>query len=358
MATLKSNRLPPRPLPPHSPDFARPSQSPCGPSHKKNTLSFEEEGPPLDASSHKRATSDCTGKAPAVEEGRLRRGAGSVFRLASAFTPNGESSLTTESSQVSVEVIVSELENPSDPGEEMSETEKTIRTIIQQRGAKPALEKPLDLQDCISTIMTQRRAALKKQENERWRLKQHLLSALAQTQPPTLGASFDVEGPVPEFNEFVRQVKVAPYQQSTEKKTLKENSFREKSPGREEAKEARRMARAPNRKTIRTALTTCWTADLHRHGREEALAAMEAKPVAGTFIIAMRGKQEYAALYQQDARKGTWEKVAGLPQFPSQLTPAQAAACYRYDSSAREFKSLSLRLLFSAADAVLLRPNV
>ena len=362
MATLKSNRLPPRPLPPHSPDFSRPSQSPNGqrlPFHKKNTLSFEEEGVQLDASSHKRATSDCTsGKPPTVgEEGRLRRGAGSVFRLASAFTPNGDCSLTTESSQVSVEVIVSELENPSEPGEDMSETEKTIRSIIKQREAKPT--KPLDLQDCISTIMTQRQAALKKQEDERWRLKQHLLSTLAQ--PPSLGISFDVEGsddPVPEFNEVIRPVKVAPYQRSTEKKALKENSFREKSPSREETKDIRKCTRVQNRKTIKTALGICCGGDMYRKGREEALEAIEGKPLQGAFIIAMRGKQEYAALYQLDLHKSTLEKIAGLSQLPSQLTSAQIAACYRYDSSVRAFKSVSLRLLFSGADAVLLKPSV
>lgn len=358
MANFKSNRLPPRPLPPQSPDFSRPSRSPSGqrlPSHKKNTLSFEEEGLTVDASSHKRATSDCTATKPPVntEERRLRQGAGSVFRLASAL---GESSLTTESSQMSVEVIVSELENPSEPGEDMSETEKTIRTIIQQRGGKPTPDKPLDLQDCISTIITQRQAALKKQEDERWRLKQQLLSVLAQTPASPMGRSFDLEEPVPEFNEYVREVKVAPYQLLTDKRPLKENSFREKSPNPEESKESRKRS---NKRTIKIALGVCLPGENYRKTREEAIAGMSDKP--GFFLIALRGsvlKPEYAAIYRANSGQSQLEKVAGGSQLPAQLSITQITACYRFESISREFRPVSLRGLYGGVDAILLRPSV
>ena len=378
-----------------------PSQSPSDPIPPPPSLE-ESKQIPLFSSPH---SPDSPVQLPLI---RSKHPIGSVYHHASSLSPNGlsVSSSTNNSSVVSgsVEVIVSELENPaeeigdfeqftekSEDGD-MSETEKVIRNIIKQRSQeKPTekemqsqgKEKQLNLQDCISTILMQREEDNKKLEDQRWQLKQHILEFISQspiepgrkkerTAAPA-GVSFNKEAgklgeSVPDVEEYTDEAKLSPFQRSkgsepnVEASYVKETSFREKSPkpGRsprvEEIAEKRPFhPKVTNRKIVKNALcAVCLGGDVNRTLREQVIGALENSEEAN-FVIVFKGtlgRQDFAALYSHDLLNGVLVKVVGHTQYPTQISPSQIHASYRYDSSSREFRPLPQRRLTIGTDAV------
>lgn len=337
---------------------------------------------------------------------RAKHPIGSVYHHANSLSPNGisVSSSTNNSSAVSgsVEVIVSELENPVEDcsdfeqfsgkseDEDMSETEKVIRNIIKQRSKEkpadkeraPDKEKPLDLHECISTILMQRKEENKKLEDQRWQLKQHILEFISQSpvdpgktdrNPAATGTSFNqetgaLEDSLPKIEEYTGETQVSPYQHSApsepkaEASYVREASFRQKSPKpsrsprvEERTEKPQFHAKVTNRKIVKTALAAiCLSGEVNKGLKEQVIEALENSGEAN-FVIVFKGtlgRQDFAALYSHDLLHGVLVKVVGPSQYPCQILPSQIHASYRYDSSSREFRPLPQRRLTLGTDAV------
>jgi len=337
---------------------------------------------------------------------RTKHPIGSVYHHANALSPNGVSvsSSTNNSSVVSgsVEVIVSELENPAEDlgefsgksdEEEMSETEKVIRNIIKQRSQEKPAErdrqigrgKSLDLHECISTILMQRREENRKLEDQRWQLKQHILEFISQSpvepgkterNTAAAGVSFNQEtgnfdDTLPKIEEYTGEMQISPYphsapsEQKAEASYVRETSFREKSPKPnrsprvEEGTDKRPFhAKVTNRKIVKTALATvCLSGEVNRKLKEQVIAALENSGKTN-FVIVFKGtlgRQDFAALYSHDLLHGILAKVVGPSQYPGQILPSQIHASYRYDSSSRKFRPLPQLTLGTDAVSIQLR---
>jgi hypothetical protein len=111
-----------------------------------------------------------------------------------------------------------------------------------------------------------------------------------------------------------------------------------------------------NRKIVRNALTAiCLAGQSHRKQRTEATLILDTLHGVNYFIIVFKGnlgRQEFAGLYGLEAKSGLLHKLYGALGYPEVVRQAMVQSCYRYDSSTREFKLLPHNRLSQAVDAI------
>ena len=345
----------PQPSPPSLPFGSDFHSSTLAPAHKKNSFSVDVS-PSATPTHHRRSNSDFH-----VPTAPLKPSPKETMRLPLPL-------LKEESS-------------------DMSESERVIRDIIQIKElnqSKATLKSTFatgELHAQVEKIKVEMQGEDSQKETKRRHLKQAILQLLAPkedtlTQKLTdacssVVSSATVHGPGSSF---------APYSLASGVSAAFRNSPQDCSPPRSKRSSACSSpktlspepkaqplplfvsSKSTNRKIVKNALTAiCLAGESHRKQRDEVSLILDSMQGVNYFIIVFKGnlgRQEFAGLYGLDPKSGLLHKLYGVPGYPEVVRQAMVQNCYRYDSSAREFKLLPHNRLSHAVDAVaIIRPR-
>ena len=312
-------------------------------------------------------------------------GFGSVYYHASSLSPccgSVASSTNTSSFEASsVEVVVSDLDKDDltkresiSSEESMSETEKAIREIISETRRKVEKERPVELRESITAIIEKKKEEERELEEKRVKLKRRILEEVARrscdlctetkdsarrtsvdrkTSPSSLSFTSAKTDSHPSVHPFLPLSLDRASEASYHTEVSQRGSRLALEKG---GKRREDIWKASNRKIVRNALlTVCLCGERNKKLREEVLEKMEQCKDTSLFVIAFKGvfsHHSFAALYAHDLQTTTLTKVVGPSLYPPTLSLPQITACYRYDSSAREFKLSPLKRVTLGTDAV------
>lgn len=310
--------------------------------------------------------------------------AGSVYYHAISLSPCC-GSVASSTNTSSVEVVISDLETEELSGknnrnegksdeESMSETEKAIREIISAGRKSNVREKPEELRNSISEIQQKKKEAEKELEAKRIHLKRRILEAITQGKCESpepqrhserrtsvdrgvSSSSLSFASSKAESAATVSVMPAAASQHAADAsyhKALDRHIVR--SAVEKGGKRPVEVWKATNRKIVRNALcAVCLCGENNRKLREEVLGKMEECKDTSLFVIVFKGvfaHHSFAALYAHDFAQGSLTKVFGHALYPEKLAMTQITACYRYESSAREFRKAPQKRLTLGTDAV------
>lgn len=265
--------------------------------------------------------------------------------------------------------------------EDCSDSEEVIRKILRERQAVRASLQPHTsiegMQASMTSLLSQRREDARRSDSARSRLKQAVLkiihegdasgtdtpetvvtlkssaaSAVTMVEAETSQLDFrpeehkDFEGSFSKGSEadntVIADAEVLVESDMSNSQVLKESGLQRFKPN--------------NHKLIKNAVIfICLAGDANRKTREEVLRIITTHKSPLNFVIAFKGtlgRHELGALYEHNLAAGYLQKLFGPASYPEHVTAVQVQTCYRYDSSAREFRYLHNRRFTFGMDAV------
>jgi len=263
--------------------------------------------------------------------------------------------------------------------EDCSDSEEAIRKILRERGTiRASLPQTsiTGLQASMTSLLSQRQEEARRTDSARSRMKQAVLQLIheaeSRTDTPetvvTMKSSvasaatvLEAESSLLDFrpeehkefegsfskgseadNTVIADAEVLVDSDMSNSQVFKPNALQRFKPN--------------NHKLIKNAIIAiCLAGDANKKAREEVLRIVSAHRSLLNFVIAFKGtlgRHELGALYEHDLAAGYLQKLYGPPVYPEQVTAALVQSCYRYDSSAREFRYLLNRRFAFGMDAV------
>lgn len=261
--------------------------------------------------------------------------------------------------------------------EDRSDSEEAIRRILRERQTIRTSLQPqaslTGLQASMTSLLSQRQEDARRTETARSRMKQAVLKLIHEADPShtetletvvTLASAATVLEAESSLLDF-KPEEHKEFEGSFSKGSEADNTViadaevlvdSDLSSSQVFKPTALQRFKPNNHKLIKNAIVAiCLAGEANKKAREEVLRIIAMHKSQLNFVISFKGtlgRHELGALYEHDLAAGYLQKLYGPPAYPEHVTAALVQSCYRYDSSAREFRYLHNRRFAFGMDAV------